>query len=934
MTLAADVGAVTAALRRAGLTDVDDSTLARALYSSDASLYRVVPQVVVRPRHRDELLATLAVARETGVPLTARGAGTSIAGNAVGPGMVVDCARHLDRIVSLSPEQRRAVVEPGVVHASLQRAAARHGLRYGPDPSTHTRCTVGGMVGNNACGSRALGFGRTVDNLAGLTVAFGTGEVADLSAGRYDGAAGTALVDLASLDVAHVRTHFGRFTRQVSGYAFEHLLPEHGYRVDRFLTGSEGTLGLVLDATVELVDEPPHRAVVVLGYPSMIEAADAVPAVLAAVPGALLACEGLDARLLELVRARGVATPEMPRGDGWLVVELAGATSDECAALATRVTRSADALEARLVDDPAEAATLWRIREDGAGLAARSLDRPAYSGWEDSAVPPDRLGEWLRTFEELLRAHDLRTVPYGHFGDGCVHARIDFRFDADAAGAFRSFLVASATALHELGGSLSGEHGDGRARSELLPLMYDAHSLRLFAAAKAICDPEGILNPGVLVDPAPVDADLRPARPAHEPPLAFRFVDDAGSLADAVHRCTGVGRCVAVASPGVMCPSYAATRDEKDSTRGRARVLQEALDGTLVRGLEDPAVAEALDLCLACKGCASDCPTGVDLATYKSEVLQQTYARRRRPRSHYTLGRLPQWLVAARRSPRLANALLAGPLGRLAKAAAGVDARRSLPRLAPDPLRTSSAAVAPTTASSDVPQVWLWADTFTASFTPQTARSAIAVLADAGLRAEIIPARACCGLTWITTGQVDAARRIMEDTLATLAPYVASGVPVVGLEPSCLATLRSDARQLTDDPRAEVVAAGVLTLAELLDRLDWTPPDLTGLEVVAQPHCHHASVLGWEADERLLTSAGATVRRVAGCCGLAGSFGMERGHYDLSVAVADTHLLPAVRAHPAAVVLTDGFSCRHQLADLAGVSARHLVELLADRLRK
>ncbi|PVG81234.1 FAD-binding oxidoreductase [Nocardioides gansuensis] len=920
-----------AALRGEGVTDASDSTLDRALYSSDASLYRVVPQVVVRPRHRDEIVATLAVARAAGVGLTMRGAGTSIAGNAVGPGIVVDTSRWLDRVVSVDPEARTATVQPGVVHATLQRAVAAYGLRYGPDPSTHTRCTIGGMLGNNACGSRALGYGRTADNVAGLDVVWGSGGLDTLAGARYSttegagtrysttesaGGEGERLRELVAGELAHVRTHFGTFTRQVSGYALEHLLPERGGRVDRFLVGSEGTLALVLEATVELVREEPRR-LFVLGFASMVEAADAVPGLLG---DGLVACEGLDSRIVDLVRGKGGAVPELPRGAGWLFVEVTAASGPPPVV---------GELDRREVTDPLEGASLWRIREDGAGLAARSLETPAYSGWEDAAVPPQHLGAWLRDFDRLLEAHGLQGVPYGHFGDGCVHVRIDFPLAAaDGPARFRRFLEDSADALARYGGSLSGEHGDGRARSALLPRMYDERSLRLFAAAKAIADPDGVLNPGVLVDPAPFDADLRAARPTVTTSTALRLVHDGGSLARAAHRCTGVGKCVAGPALGVMCPSHMATRDEKDSTRGRARVLQEALDGTLVAGLDDPAVHEALDLCLACKGCARDCPTGVDMATYKAEVLHQQYAGRRRPRSHYTLGRLPAWLRLAPARRGWLNAVMGtGPAAAVAKAVAGVDPRRSLPAVAERPLvpRRARGAVA-----GDRPlDVWIWADTFTNHLAPAGGRALIDLLARSGLTARPIPEDACCGLTWVTTGQLDQARSRMADAVASLAPYVDSGVPVVGLEPSCLATLRSDARELVDDPRVEAVAAGVLTLAELLTRLDVALPDLTGVEIVAQPHCHHASVLGWEADDRLVRRLGATVHRVGGCCGLAGNFGMEKGHYEVSVAVAETQLLPAVRAHPGAVVLADGLSCRHQLDDLAGVRAVTLAELLA-----
>ncbi|MEZ0577961.1 FAD-binding and (Fe-S)-binding domain-containing protein [Nocardioides sp. MH1] len=885
-----DARDLVAELVRRGV-DADASSLTRALYSTDASLYRVLPAAVARPRHRDELEAVLEVAATAGSSVTMRGAGTSIAGNAVGEGVVVD-TRRLDRVLAIDPEARTARVEPGVVHASLQAAAAPHGLRYGPDPSTHTRCTIGGMVGNNACGSRALGYGRTSDTIVAADVLW-----ADRSAGA--GEVEARLAAVVAQQLAHVRTSFGRFSRQVSGYSLEHLLPER-LSVPRFFAGSEGTLGLLREVTVSLVPEEP-RDLLVLGYPSMIEAADAVPAVLGA--GArLIACEGLDSRIVELVRARGGAVPDLPRGEGWLFVEVAGA--DRAAALAG-IAAVAGALDSRAVTSAAEAAALWRIREDGAGLAARSLGRPAYSGWEDAAVPPERLGAWLRDFDALLREHRLDGVPYGHFGDGCVHVRVDFDFSGGAA-AFREFLVACAERLAEHGGSLSGEHGDGRARSELLPLMYDDRSLALFAAIKHAADPDGLLNPGVLVDPRPFDADLRPVLPL--------LVD--GPIATEVHRCTGVGKCVAPSPAGVMCPSYVATRDEKDSTRGRARVLQEAVTGGLAGGLTDPAVLEALDLCVSCKGCASDCPTGVDMAEYKSEVLHRTYDGRRRPRSHYALGRLPRWARLGAPMARVGNvALRGGPFAALAKAMAGVDQRRSLPALASPRF---SKAVRRTDTES--PDVWIWADSFTEYFRTGPGLATIAYLEGAGLTARVIDEKACCALTWTSTGQRDTARKVLERTTAVLTPYLDSGVPVLGVEPSCTAALRSDA------------GLGVVTLAELVTRLDLRLPDLSGVHVVAQPHCHHSSVLGWGSDRALLERAGAHVTVVSGCCGLAGNWGVEKGHYETSVAIAESYLLPAVRAaieaDPGTVVLADGLSCALQLDDLAGVRALHLAELL------
>ncbi|HET9761630.1 MAG TPA: FAD-linked oxidase C-terminal domain-containing protein [Nocardioidaceae bacterium] len=919
-----------AALRRAGVDDVSDSTLTRALYSADASLYRVVPQVVARPRDTDELAATVAVARDTGTPLTMRGAGTSIAGNAVGTGIVVDAARHLNRVLSVDPEARTATVQPGTVHATLQKAATRHGLRFGPDPSTHTRCTIGGMIGNNACGSRALGYGRTADNVVALDVLTADG-------GRLDGSRTPLHERLDALVADHlatIRTDFGRFTRQVSGYSLEHLLPERGRSLDRFLVGSEGTLGVVAGATVRLVEDAPARALAVLGYADMFEAADAVPSLL---HHPLVACEGLDARIVDVVRARRGTVPELPRGAGWLFAEVTGATVEEARAAADAVARDAGAVDVRLVTGPAEMAALWRIREDGAGLAARSLEHPAHAGWEDAAVPPDRLGAYLRGFDALLRDAGLDGVPYGHFGDGCVHVRIDFPLDRPGGtAAFRTFVEAAADLTAAHGGSFSGEHGDGRARSALLPRMYSPEVIDLFAAVKHLFDPADLLNPGVLVDPRPVDADIRLAGRLREPRRTLRLVHDGGSVVSAVHRCTGVGKCVAdnTGAGGVMCPSYQATRDEKDSTRGRARVLQEMVNGTLVTdGWRSDEVHEALDLCLSCKGCATDCPTGIDMATYKAEALHQRYRRRLRPRSHYALGQLPRWARLTQPVAPLANAAMrVGPVQRLAKAAAGIDQRRAVPAFARRPLRRwargSSYAATPTPASYDVV---VWSDSFTDGFAPDSGRAAVAVLEAAGLRVGVVTEPACCGLTWVSTGQLTAARRILGHTLDVLHPYVAAGVPVVGLEPSCLATLRSDAVELTADPRAAEVAAGVRSLAEVLSGVPgWEPPDLTGTTVVVQPHCHHASVIGWDADAALLARTGATVTRVGGCCGLAGNFGVERGHYEVSVAVAEHDLLPAVRAAGEdAVVLADGFSCRTQLDDLAGVRARHLAEVLA-----
>lgn len=931
--------AAVAELRRRGVRDVDDSPLARALYSSDASLYRIVPTAVVRPRHVEELLATVSVATEVGIALTVRGAGTSIAGNAVGSGLVVDVAKHLHRVQEVDVDARTARVDPGVVHAALQRRLAGTGLRYGPDPSTHTRCTIGGMIGNNACGNRALGYGRAADNIAALEVVTAAGERLALGRG-IDAPSPTLdrLREVVTENLTTVRTEFGRFSRQVSGYSLEHLLPERGGDVASFLAGSEGTLAVITSATVDLVEDASTRHLVVLGYPTMAEAADAVPGLLSF--GAV-AVEGLGRRIVEVYAASrgGAAMPEYPAGAGFLYVELAGESAAELAATADRVVAAADAVAHRHVTSRAEQLQLWTIREEGAGLASRIWDRPALSGWEDAAVPPDRLGAYLRDFEALMSQHEVHGEPFGHFGDGCVHVRIDFPLDeAGGHGVYRRFVEDAADLVASYGGSLSGEHGDGRARSELLPRMYSPAAVALFAQVKAVFDPADVLNPGVLVRPAALDGSLRGSgRGAVRERLGLRFAHDGphgGDLGAAVHRCTGVGKCIAgPGTEGVMCPSYVATRDEKDSTRGRARVLQEMIDGRLVTGgFAAPEVHEALDLCLSCKGCLSDCPTGIDMAAYKSEVLNQAYRGRRRPRSHYFLGRLPFWMKLASPFARLANLSLRVPgIVHLARWTAGVDQRRSLPRFATASFTKAVRGRASSAAGESRPRALLWSDSFTEYFSTSGGHAAVAVLEAAGYRVQTLPRTVCCGLTWITTGQLDEARGLVRHAIDVLHPYVAAGVPIVGLEPSCLAVLRSDAPELIADPRAVEVSAGVFTIAELLERTaGYEPPDLAGTQVLVQPHCHHASVLGFDADLKLLERSGAAVTRLSGCCGLAGNFGVEKGHYEVSVAIAESQLLPAVRAAgPNAVVLADGFSCRTQLEDLADVRAMHLAELLA-----
>ncbi|WP_430782769.1 FAD-binding and (Fe-S)-binding domain-containing protein [Actinoplanes sp. G11-F43] len=925
---------LTARLRRAGVTDILTDTAHRAAYASDASLYRVVPQAIVRPRHDDDVLATLAVSRETGVPITARGAGTSVAGNAIGPGLILDFSKHMNKVLDVDGEARTARVQAGTVQSVLQAAAKPFGLRFGPDPSTHTRCTIGGMIGNNSCGARTLGYGRTSDNTLGLRAYTINGE--ELVTDPLKGADSVvnALRSLVGENLAIGRTEFATFGRQVSGYAVEHLLPENGFNLTEFLVGSEGTLAVITEATVRLVADPVHRTMIVLGYPDFGTAGDVIPAILEFQP---TACEGLDHRICDVVRSRRGpdAVPPLPAGTAWLMIEIAGDDLDDVRDRTRRLVAASEALDHRIVEDAAEAAPLWKIREDGAGLAGRAPSGlPAHAGWEDAAVPPARIGAYLRDFDALTARHGLSVMPYGHLGDGCVHVRLDFPLDKpDGPALFRAFLEDAADLVVSYGGSLSGEHGDGRARSEMLSRMYSPEAMDLFRRIKGVFDPRNLLNPGNLVDPDPVDANIRVSQGRKVTvPLALAYHADGGDFNQAVHRCTGVGKCRVDTRVlgGVMCPSFLATKDEKDSTRGRARVLQEMMDGDLVPDWRSPAVHDALDLCLSCKGCASDCPTGIDMAAYKSEVIHQSYKGRVRPRSHYTLGWLPRWSRLASRIPALANLATGLPgVKNVALWFAGVDSRRNIPHFAPKTFRSTFQGV-----KTGKPVV-LFVDSFTDHFSPDVARAAVEVLVDAGYAPRVTSRKACCGLTWISTGQLDAARRILGGTVAELHESVKQGIPIVGLEPSCTGVLRQDAVELVDNEAAKAVAAATMTVAELLAATPgYTPPSLEGVRVIAQPHCHHHAVMGWDADAKLLKQAGATVKRLGGCCGLAGNFGVERGHYEVSVQVAEQQLLPALeKAEEGDVFLADGFSCRTQADDLAGVSGIHLVQLLQQRLR-
>ncbi|WP_433276212.1 FAD-binding and (Fe-S)-binding domain-containing protein [Pseudonocardia xinjiangensis] len=932
----------------------------RAMYSADASNYRRVPIGLVTPLDTDDVEAAVSVCSTHGVPVLPRGAGTSIAGQAVNTAVVLDFTKHLNGVLEIDPEARTARVQPGLVLDALRDAARPHGLTFGPDPSTHNRCTLGGMIGNNACGSHSVAWGKTVDNVHALDVLTYRGERLQLGPGRpATGRVPSALRGLAARIDAGVRASFPDLTRRVSGYNLDQLLPENGFDLARALVGTEGTCATVLGATVRLVESPPARALAVLGFPDAYLAADHVMVVRELGP---LTIEGMDAGLIAALRASNpaeTASRALPAGGGWLYVETGGATRAEAEAAAQAVVTAMKPYGATsvVVSDPAAMKALWRIREDGAGIVTRSPDGgEAWPGWEDAAVPPERFGAYLREFDALLSRHRRRGAYYGHFGDGCLHIRIDFELASSSGIAdFRSFMEDAADLAVAHGGSLSGEHGDGVARAELLPRMYPPEIIAAFEEFKGIWDPDDGMNPGRVVRPAKLDEDLRVfvGMPTLRDEPVLAFAHDRGSFTRATRRCLGVGKCV-TDHGGVMCPSYRATGEEMHSTRGRARLLFEMAAGDVItEGWQSPEVAEALDLCLSCKGCKRDCPVGVDMAAYKTEFLAQRYRHKVRPASHYSMGALPRWLRLVGRLParavRALNAAARGPLGVAAKRAGGIAKERGIPGLAPRRYTSpkfrkatfrsaEGRKVAFLNRGAPRGRLLLWPDTFTNHFDPAVAADAVAVLEGLGYTVELPPRDVCCGLTWTSTGQVGAARRVLRRSLRTIEPWLVTGVPVVGLEPSCTAALRADGPELLpDEPLAALLATGVRTFAEVLaQHADELRGGVVapGQRALVQVHCHQHAELGTDDDRAVMAALGVDAEVLdSGCCGLAGNFGFEKGHYDVSMACAERVLLPAVRAaDPDVAVLADGFSCRTQLRQAGTREPVHLAQLAARAL--
>jgi FAD/FMN-containing dehydrogenase/Fe-S oxidoreductase len=920
-----DVRRLEQALRKELRGEVRFDDGARAAYSYDASNYRQVPIGVVLPRHVDDVVAALAICRAHDASVLARGGGTAQSGQGVNVGVVIDCSKYLHRVISVDAAARLARVEPGVVCDTLRDAAEREGLTFAPDPATHSRCTLGGMIANNSCGPHSLMAGKTVENTERLEVLtydgarFWCGETKTL-----EGVTGRQLEIYSKLKSIVdkygdlIRNRFPKIKRRVSGYNLDQLLPENGFNVARALVGSEGTCALTLQAELALVASPRERAMVVIGFPDIFAAGDAIPQLLATGP---IACEGLDHNIIGGLRARQLALDDialLPPGKGWLMLEFGGATREEAR---DRARAALARFTGVLIEDRVRMARFWSIRETGASATALALGgaaRDPQVGWEDAAVDPMRIGDYLREFSGLVDRFGYRTSIYGHFGDGCVHARIDFDLKSrEGIVHWRGFIAEAAALVVKYGGSLSGEHGDGQARAEFLPVMFGPELMQAFREFKAAWDPAGRMNPGKLIDARRVDQDLRWGadwQPVTiDTRLAFRS-EIGNGFSREIERCVGMGKCRAERG-GTMCPSYRATREERYSTRGRSRLLAEMLRGEVIKdGWASEAVKDALEWCLGCKGCASDCPTHTDMAAYKAEFLSHYYQTHFRPLRAQVMARIGEWAPIASRLPGVANAL-----SRMAKDFLGIAPERRLPALASRSFRSGF------TSRSSGERVILFDDTFNNHFRPQTAVAAQRVLESAGCAVELPASHVCCGRPYYDFGMLTSARR----GLRRLLDVLDGDAPVVVLEPGCLSVFRKELGQLfPNSRRAKRLAARTRSLAEFLQERDFLPK--TEGELLFHGHCHQKALWGTKAERALLPGASTPD---TGCCGMSGSFGYRPEFYDASLRIARLELLPALERSPGARVVADGFSCREQIEGLSGRPTLHLAELLSASLR-
>src|SRR5271156_1742135 len=962
-----DADALEAALRRHLRGEVRFDSGSRALYATDGSNYRQVPIGVIVPRDKEDVLATVALCRDHGAPLLCRCGGTSLAGQCCNVAVILDFSKYMAEILEIDPARRIARVQPGVVLDTLRAAAEKHHLTYAPDPATHDRCTLGGMIGNNSCGVHSIMAGKTDDNIEALEILTYGGQRLHVGATSADdferfireggrrAEIYSGLKSLAGRYGEQVRRQFPNIPRRVSGYNLNHLLPENGFQVARALVGSEGTCVTILEATCRLVESPPARVLLVIGWPDVYICADHVPQIMEHRP---IGLEGIDEIMVNASRRKGMnleGLALLPEGGGWLMVEFGGNTNAEAESqarlLMETLDRSATPPNLGLFTDPRQTRRIWDVRESSLGVTAHVPGQPIrWEGFEDSAVAPEKLGAYLRDLRRLMQDFHYDGSFYGHFGHACVHTRMDYDLEsAEGVRKFRQFMEDAADLVVRYGGSLSGEHGDGQARGELLPKMFGPEIMQAFREFKSLWDPDWKMNPGKLIDPYRLDENLRlgASYDPWQPETHFKFPDDHGSLAAATLRCVGVGKC-RQESGGVMCPSYRVTRDEEHSTRGRAHLLWEMTKRDVIKdGWQNEAVKESLDLCLACKGCKSDCPVGVDVATYKAEFLSHYYETNRRPLKAAGLAKLDLWLRTASHVPGLVNLTTQLPgLRDLAKLAGGIPAQRRIPAFAPQTfkewwrrggaaLRGTDECVRPHASRGSV---LLWADTFNNYFLPSTAKAAVDVLEVAGFDVTVPRAHLCCGRPLYDVGMLDRAKSLLLQIMDELLPEIEAATPIVVLEPSCASVFRDELTNLfPKDERAQALSKHVFLLSEFLEQhaKDFPLPQLAR-QALVHGHCHHKAIMKMTAEEAVLQRAGINFTAPApGCCGMAGAFGFEKEKYGVSKAIGELELLPAVRQAPTDwLIVADGFSCREQIAQETDRHAFHLAEVLQMALRE
>ncbi|PYL09097.1 MAG: FAD-binding oxidoreductase [Verrucomicrobia bacterium] len=976
-----DVAGLERELRRTIRGEVRFSDGDRALYSTDSSNYRQIPIGVVIPQGRDDVIATVAACRKFGAPITCRGGGTSLAGQCCNIAVIIDFTKYFNRLHEIDTERKLVRVEPGIVLDEMNHALEKHGLVFGPDPATHSHCAIGGMLGNNSCGVHSVmaefygGGARCSDNVHELEVLLydGTilrfGKTGDVDLAKIIAAGGRSseiykrLVALRDRYGDLIRQRFPKIPRRVSGYNLDDLLPEKNFHVARALVGSESTCAIILEATLELIPTSRARSLLLLGYPDVYRAGDHVPTIRKYKP---IGLEGIDDVLINAMKVKRLHPRDLeilPPGKGWLLIEFGGNSKEESDAPAKKLMAELKAQpeppSMKLLDDPLKEKVVWKIRDSGLGASARVPNQPdTWEGWEDSAVSPEDIGRYLRDFRALLEKHGYGCTLYGHFGQGLVHTRIDFGLKThEGIQTYLRFTDEAADLVKRYGGSLSGEHGDGQSRGELLPKMFGDELVQAFREFKEIWDPDWKMNPGKIVTPYRRDENLRYGERYDPPqwPTYFRYPKDKGSFSYAIERCVGVGQCRRH-EHGTMCPSYMATREEKHSTRGRARLLWEMLNGPVIgkNGWRDEQVKDALDLCLACKGCKADCPVNVDMATYKAEFLSHYYKHRPRPVHAYAFGLIHVWARLAQISPGFVNLVnRASITSTVGKKIIGIAPQRKLPEFAGEnfkrwfrrtrggrarspsaPNRTSEerrARRSRATSQSANTRVILWPDTFNNFFHPEIAIAAVEVLEDAGFEIVVPDVDLCCGRPLYDYGMLDTAKRWLGQILDALRDDIEAGTPMVGLEPSCIAVFRDELLEMfAQNENAIRLSQQTFTLAEFLQKFapSYQLPKLARKAIV-HGHCHHHAIMKMDADRELLERFGLDFELLdSGCCGMAGAFGFEKDHYDVSIACGERVLLPRVReAAKETLIIADGFSCREQIRQTTERRGLHLAEV-------